>query len=87
MDVHNALLHGDLSEKVHMELYLGFSTGHEGKVCPLQKSLYALKQAPRCWFSKDTSAKKDSSFRQSYSNYSLFTYLSLDIFMCVGLCR
>lgn len=46
MDIHNALLHGDLHEEVYMKLLSGFSTTREGKVGRLQKSLYGLRQAP-----------------------------------------
>lgn len=43
---------------------------------PIKKvSLYGLKQAPRCWFAKLTNALKSFGFRQSYSDYSLFTYI------------
>ena len=45
-----------------------------GKVCCLRKSLYDLKQAPRCWFSKLAHSHRIYGFTQSYSNYSLFTY-------------
>lgn len=64
-----------------------FSTGHGGKVYRLQKSMYRLKQTPRCWFTKLTSALKDSGFKQSYSDYSLFTYSTSDIFLCVSICQ
>ena len=36
--------------------------------------MYGLKQAPRCWFAKLASSLKSYGFRQSYSDYSLFTY-------------
>ena len=74
MDVHNAFLQGDLSEKVYMRLPPGFQGVHLGKVCRLQKSLYGLKQAPRCWFAKLAVSLRRYDFQQSYSDYSLFTY-------------
>ncbi|XP_074276256.1 uncharacterized protein LOC141600007 [Silene latifolia] len=74
MDVHNAFLHGDLDEEVYMKIPPGFSRGKEGKVCRLKKSLYGLRQAPRCWFAKLTTALKDYGFQQSHSDYSLFSY-------------
>ena len=73
MDVHNAFLHGDLEEEVYMKMPPGFSTQQPGKVCRLRKSLYGLRQAPRCWFSKLTTALKRYGFLQSQSDYSLFT--------------
>lgn len=42
-------------------------------VCRLKKSLYGLRQAPRCWFSKLRTALVRYGFAQSYSDYSLFS--------------
>ncbi|KAL9233094.1 hypothetical protein vseg_008132 [Gypsophila vaccaria] len=74
MDVHNAFLHGDLSEEVYMRMPPGFSRGVQGKVCRLRKSLYGLRQAPRCWYAKLASALIAYGFEMSISDNSLFTY-------------
>ena len=62
MDVHNAFLHGDLEEEVFMKMPPGFVTQQQGKVCRLRKSIYGLRQAPRCWFAKLTTALKQYGF-------------------------
>ena len=74
MDVHNAFLHGDLKEEVYMRLPPGFTHSDPTKVCRLRKSLYGLRQSPRCWNEKLTNSLTEYGFQQSYSDYSLFMY-------------
>lgn len=74
MDVNNAFLHDDLSEEVYIKLQPNFASIDQTKVCRMKESLYGLRQAPRCWFTKLTTTLKDYGFSHSYSDYSLFTY-------------
>lgn len=79
MDVHNAFLHGDLREEIYMELPPGFKTNDPSMVCRLRKSLYGLKQSPRCWFAKLRKALKSFGFVESYEDYSLFSFMEANI--------
>lgn len=50
MDVQTAFLNGTLDEEVYMQQPEGYEEeGREQQVCRLHKSIYGLKQSPRCW--------------------------------------
>ena len=69
-----------------MRLPPGFSHPDKTKVCRLRKSIYGLRHAPRCWFSKLSKALIQFGVVQSYSDYSLFTYMKGDIEVSISLC-
>ncbi|KAH9701426.1 hypothetical protein KPL71_024990 [Citrus sinensis] len=53
LHVKTAFLHGELEEEIYMLQPEGFAkTGKKNLVCRLNKSLYRLKQAPRCWYKR-----------------------------------
>lgn len=50
MDVETAFLNGILLEEVYMQQPEGYEEkGKEQQVCRLHRSIYGLKQSPRCW--------------------------------------
>ena len=50
MDVVTAFLNGNLEEEIYMKQPDGIiEPGKEHLVCKLERSLYGLKQSPRCW--------------------------------------
>lgn len=50
MDVVRAFLNGTLEEDIYMTQPEGYvRPGEENEVCKLKRSLYGLKQSPRCW--------------------------------------
>ncbi|GKB53711.1 ribonuclease H-like domain-containing protein [Tanacetum coccineum] len=87
LDVNNAFLYGDLSETVYMDLPEGYFSPNDKRVCRLKKSLYGLKQARRQWNAKLTHTLNEHGFKQSKSDYSLFTKSKKGsfIFFCVCL--
>ena len=73
MDVKNAFLNGDLSEKVYIQPPSGLSV-ESNKVCHLRRALYSLKQAPRAWFSKFSSTISRLGYMVSYYDFALFLH-------------
>ncbi|WVZ50486.1 hypothetical protein U9M48_001732 [Paspalum notatum var. saurae] len=75
LDVKNAFLHGELSERVHCLQPAGFvDPEHPDHVCLLAKSLYGLKQAPRAWFQRLGNHLQHLGFLATGSDASLFVY-------------
>ena len=50
-DVKTAFLYGELDEVIYMKQPAGYEDGTD-RVCKLSRSLYGLKQSPRCWNKK-----------------------------------
>ena len=73
MDVSTTLLHGELTEEVYMREPEGFiESGKEHLVCHLQRSIYGLKQSPRCWNHTLDSRLKEMGFTQAPSDPCLY---------------
>lgn len=70
-DVKTAFLHGDLKELVYMRQPIGFEDG-TNRICKLNKSLYGLKQASRCWNEKFTFFIRHFGFEQSVADPCVF---------------
>ena len=62
MDVVTAFLNGDLKEEIYMKGYE--IPGRERQVCKLKKSIYGLKQSPRCWNEKLSRHLKQLGYTQ-----------------------
>lgn len=71
MDVKTAFLHGDLKETIYICAPDGIVAA-PGTACKLQKSLYGLKQSPRCWNQKFTNEIEKLGFVRSKRDYCLY---------------
>jgi hypothetical protein len=74
LDIKNAFLHGDLEEEVYMEQPPGFVAQGESSnmVCRLHRSLYGLKQSPRAWFGRFSTAVQQFGLIRSEADHSVF---------------
>lgn len=73
LDVRNAFLHGYITEDIYMEQPPGMADlQFPNHVCKLQRSLYGLKQSPRCWFDRPSTFLISCDFFCSLADPSLF---------------
>jgi transposase InsO family protein len=73
MDVKTAFLHGELEEEIYLVQPEGLEVpGQEHLVCKLKKSLYGLKQSPRCWNTKLNGFLEEQGFKRCISDPSIY---------------
>ncbi|CAI7884298.1 unnamed protein product [Closterium sp. NIES-54] len=71
MDVKTAFLYGVVDEEIYMKQPEGYDDG-SGRVCKLNKVIYGIKQAPRCWYASLVEALEALGFKVSECDESLF---------------
>ena len=73
MDVSTAFLHGELTDEVYMRQPEGFvEPNKELLVCHLNRSIYGLKQSPRCWNQALDKRLKEMGFQQTAGDPCLY---------------
>lgn len=72
LDIKTAFLNGVLEEELWMEQPEGYKQGDGKLACRLLKSLYGLKQSPRCWHTRLKSELESYGFVQSVADPGLF---------------
>ena len=82
MDVTTAFLNGELDEEVYMKQPEGFAEkGQEDLVCKLKRSIYGLKQSPRCWNSALDNQLKRMGFVQAKGDPCIYMASEGEMFM------
>ena len=82
MDVKTAFLNGELKETVYMKQPEGYEEkAKEDLVCKLKRSIYGLKQSPRCWNHTLDSQLKKMGFAQSNSDPCLYISITEEPFI------
>jgi Reverse transcriptase (RNA-dependent DNA polymerase) len=73
MDIRNAFLHDDLEEEVYMDIPPGMFVSPDSWLCyRLRKAIYGLKQSPRAWYEKLSSALEKAGFKRSQADPTMF---------------
>lgn len=82
MDVTTAFLNGELEEEVYMRQPEGFvASGDENLVCKLRRSLYGLKQSPRCWNHALDEQLRGMGFKQTSSDPCVYVSAKGDMYI------
>ena len=77
MDVVTAFLNGRLDEEIDMAQPDGYvEAGKEHLICKLEKSIYGLKQSPRCWNRAFSEYLESIGFEQSTADPCVYIRIS-----------
>ena len=79
LDVKSALLYGDIDSETYIELPEGYQK--PGKVCQLNKAIYALKPFPCLWYFHLTEALKNMNL--TVTNFDPCILVSKDLYCCI----
>lgn len=71
LDVRTAFLHGNLDEEIYLKAPEGVKVPN-GQVLQLLKSLYGLKQSPKCWNTRFHTFMIKIGFTRSKADYCLY---------------
>lgn len=71
-DIKTAFLNGKLNETIFMKQPEGYENGTEN-ICKLERSLYGLKQASKCWHERFTNSLKKFNLQPTKSDPCVFT--------------
>lgn len=85
-DVKTAFLYGDIDKDIFMKIPQGIEVGDsDNNICKLQKSLYGLKQSPRCWNNKFKDFLKIFNLEQSSADQCIFhgTIKGADVYLAL----
>jgi hypothetical protein len=74
VDISSAFLNGKLEEEVYMRQPEGFVEKGKDWVWHLQKSLYGLKQAGRCWHKKLNEVLESMGFKRIVCEHSIWIF-------------
>ena len=86
VDITTAFLYGDLKEEIYLEQPEGYKVkGREMDVCRLHKSLYGLKQSPRCWNTTIHSFLLSNDFKVLSADTAVYVNTSLSSKIMVSL--
>ena len=73
LDVKTEFIHGKLEEEIYKPQPEGFAeTSKKNLVCWLNKSLYGLKQSPRCWYKRFDSFIISLGYNRLNSDHCLY---------------
>ena len=88
-DIKTAFLYGKLDEVIYMSIPEGINLNKDGQqyVCRLNKSLYGLKQSPRCWNETFVNFLRKYNFKESQADKCILYIPNSSDRIVIFICR